>query len=173
MMRGISKHGLAGLVGLVLGVMMTVVIGTAPASAQDINQIKLSEKQVQGFIAAQKDLTGIAGELQAADAKLQAKLEDIAKKQGFSNFTELDDVAANISLVMAGLDPQSGEFSDPVEMLEKEMDEIKGDKSIPEADKKQMLDELTEALKTTPPLKFKENIAVVKKHREAIEKALQ
>jgi hypothetical protein len=39
---------------------------------------------------------------------------------------------------MAGLDPQSGEFSDPVEMLKKEMAEIQADTSIPEKDKKQI-----------------------------------
>jgi hypothetical protein len=170
-------RGFKGLVGLALGLMLVLGWGASGVGAQDINQIKLTEKQVQGFIAAQKDLTGIAGELQAAgdkpDAKLQSKLEDIAKKQGFATFAELDDVAANISLVMAGLDPQSGEFSDPIEMLKKEMEEIKADNSIPAKDKKQMLEELAEALKTTPPLKYSENIAVVKKHREAIEKALQ
>jgi hypothetical protein len=165
-----------GLAALAFGVLLMLGLAGG-AVAEDINQIKLSEKQVQGFIAAQKDLSAISGELQAAgdkpDAKLQAKLEAIAKKQGFTNFAELDDVAANISLVMAGLDPQSGEFSDPVEMLKKEMAEIKSDTSIPEKDKKQMLEELAEALKTTPPLKFKENIVIVKKHRDAIEKALQ
>lgn len=171
------KRGIVGLAGLVMGFVMALAVGVPSAGAQDINQIQLNEQHVQGFIAAQKDLTAIAGELQAAgdkpDAKLQAKLEDIAKKHSFKSFSELDDVAANISLVMAGLDPQSGEFSDPVEMLKKEIEEIKADKSIPENDRKQMLDELAEALKTTPALKFKDNIAVVKKHREAIEKALQ
>ncbi len=170
-------RGLKGLMGLALGAMLALGWGASGAGAQEINQIKLTEQQVQGFISAQKDLTAIAGDLQAAgdkpDAKLQAKLEDIAKKNNFASFNELDDVAANISLVMAGLDPQSGEFSDPVEMLKKEMAEIQADTSIPEKDKKQMLEELADALKSTPPLKHTENIALVKKHREAIEKALQ
>lgn len=171
------KRGLMGLFGLIAGAALVLGFAAGGAQAQEINQIKLTEKQVLGYIAAQKDLSGIASELQAAgekpDAKLQAKLEDIAKKQGFSNFNELSDVADNISLVMSGLDPQSGEFSDPVEMLKKEIAEVQADASIPEKDKKQMLEELSEALKSTPPLKFNENIAVVKKNREAIEKALQ
>ena len=171
------KRGITGLLGLALGLLASLGWGADTARAQDINQIKLTEKQVQGFIAAQKDLTGIANELQAAgdkpDAKLQAKLEEIAKKQGFANFNELDDVKDNISLVMDGLDPQSGEFSDPIEMLKKEIAEVKADASIPEKDKNQKLEELAEALKSTPPLKYAENIALIKKHREAIEKALQ
>ena len=74
---------------------------------------------------------------------------------------------------MAGLDPQTGNFVDPLEALKKELEDVKADTSIPEADKKQLVDELTEALKTTPPLQHKGNIDVVKKFRADIEKALQ
>jgi hypothetical protein len=132
---------------------------------------------VQGFIAAQKDLSAIASKLQAAgekpDPKLQADLEQIAKKNGFKSFNEFDDVAANISMVMAGLDPQSGEYSDPLEMIKKEMEEVRADKSIPEADKKQTLAEMEDALKNTPPLQYRENVALVKKYQKEIEKSLQ
>jgi hypothetical protein len=147
------------------------------ALAQDIKQMKLTDKQVQGFIASQKDLAAISGKLQAAgdkpDPALQAELETIAKKHGFSSFAELDDVAANISIVMAGLDPQTGDYTDPLEALKKELDEVKSDASIPDADKKQLVEELTDAIKSTPPLENKENIEIVKKHREEIEKAMQ
>jgi hypothetical protein len=147
------------------------------AVAQDIKQMKLTDKQVQGFVDAQKDLAAISSKLQAAgdkpDPALQAELEKIAKKHGFASFAELDDVAANISIVMAGLDPQTGDYTDPLEALKKELDEVKSDASIPDADKKQLVEELTDAIKTTPPLEHKENIEVVKKHREEIEKAMQ
>jgi hypothetical protein len=139
--------------------------------------VQLTEKSVQGFIAAQKDLAAMASKLQAAgdkpDAKLQAELEGVATKNGFTNFADLDDTAANISMVMAGLDPQTGDYMDPVEAIKKEMDEIKKDDKIPEKDKKQMLEEMDQALKTTPPLQFKDNVAVVKKFQKEIEKALQ
>ena len=159
-----------------------VFAGTmAPAQSQttttDFKQVQLAEKSVQGFIAAQKDLAAMASKLQAAgekpDPKLQAELEGVATKNGFANFAELDDVAANISMVMAGLDPQSGEYVDPIEAIKKEMDEIKKDDKIPEKDKKQMLEEMEQALKTTPPLQFKENVVIVKKFQKEIEKALQ
>lgn len=162
---------MTGLFGLTLG------LASSPAHAQEIKQMKLTDKQVEGFIASQKDLTAIAGKIQAAgdkpDAKLQAELEDIAKKHGFASFTELDDVAANISIVMAGLDPQTNNFIDPLEALKKELEDVKADASIPDADKKQLVAELEDAIKTTPPLEHKENIDVVKKHREAIEKSMQ
>jgi hypothetical protein len=74
---------------------------------------------------------------------------------------------------MAGLDPQSGTFIDPLEALKKELADVQADAAIPEADKKQLVSELEEAIKSTPPLEHKENIEVVKKHRDAIEKAMQ
>jgi hypothetical protein len=149
------------------------------ASAQDseFKQVALTEKNVQGFIAAQKDLSAISGKLQNAgdkpDPQLQGELEGIAKKHGFASFEELDDIAANISMVMAGIDPETGAFTDPVDSIKKEMAEIKGDTSIPDKDKKQMLDEMEDALKMTPPLKYPANIELVKKYRAEIDKALQ
>jgi hypothetical protein len=153
--------------------------GTAPpaAPAQDVKQIKLTEDQVTHFISAQTDLASIASKIQAAGEKpdpvLQAELEGIAKKHGFSNFAELDDVAANISIVMAGLDTTSGNFVDPVDALRKERDDVQKDASVPDADKKQLIEELTEAINTTPQLQYKENVDIVKAHRAEIEKALQ
>lgn len=168
------SHGFRKVAAVVASVTLGIMAVAATAAAQEIKQLKLTEKQVQGFIASQQD---IAAKVQAAgdnpDEKLQAELESVAKKHGFASFEEFDDVAANISIVMAGLDPQTGEFSDPVEAMKKELEDVKADSSIPEADKKQLVDELTESIKTTPPLQFKENIEVVKKHREEIEKALQ
>ncbi|HPG89398.1 MAG TPA: hypothetical protein PLD46_07065 [Hyphomicrobium sp.] len=162
------------LLGLVIAGLW---IGLTGALAQEVKQIKLTDPQVANFIKAQSDLAAIASKIQAVgekqDPALQAELEAIAKKHGFTDFAELDDVAANISIVMAGLDTQTGEFTDPVEALQKELDDVKKDESIPEADKKQLVDELSEAIKTTPPLQNKENIDVVKSHRAEIEKALQ
>jgi hypothetical protein len=142
-----------------------------------INQIKLTDAQVKNFTSAQPDLAGVAGKLQEAgdeiDPALQTELDELAKKHGFADFNELDDVAANISLVMAGLDAKSGEFTEPQEALKKELEDIKADASIPEADKKLLVDELGDAIENTPKLAHPENVEIVKAHREEIEKALQ
>jgi hypothetical protein len=151
--------------------------GLSVAAAQDVKQMKLTEDQVTRFIAAQADLAAIASKIQDAgekpDPALQTELEGIATKHGFSTFAELDDVAANISIVMAGLDTESGNFVDPVEALRKQRDDVQKDKTIPDADKKQLIDELSEAINTTPQLQYKENVDIVKAHRAEIEKALQ
>ena len=162
---------------LIAALWMGHVVFAATTAAQEVKQLKLTDKQVQGFIASQKDLAAIAGKIQAAgdkpDASLQGELESLATKNGFANFGELDDVAANISIVMAGLDPETGKYTEPLDALKKELEDVKADASIPEADKKQLVQELTEAINTTPALQYKENVEVVKKHREALEKAMQ
>lgn len=148
------------------------------AAEEAFKQIKLDEKAVQGFIAAQKEMAeyaqkngGQQGE--KPDPKVQADLEGIAKKNGFGSFAEFDDVAFNISMVMGGLDPQTGSFTDPIAAIKKEIDDVTKDTTIPDKDKKQMLDELAEALKSTPPLQFPENVELIKKFRADIEKVLQ
>src|SRR5262245_52987510 len=117
------------------------------ATAQTVNQIKLTEKQIEGFIAAQKDMGGVTEKMQGTasdkpDPKIQAELETIAKKYGFKDFNDYDDVAANISMIMAGIDPQTKAFVEPAVAIKKEIEEVKADKSIPEKEKKQMLEEL-------------------------------
>ena len=61
----------------------------------------------------------------------------------------------------------------PAEALTKELDGVKADTSIGETDKKQLVDQLTEAIKSTPKVENKENVGIVKAHRAEIEKALQ
>jgi hypothetical protein len=159
------------------------LVACTGASAQEppkdtpIKQIKLTEAQVKSFVSAQPDLAVVAPKLQEAgdniDSALQSELDDIAKKHGFANFAELDDVAANISIVMAGLDSKSGEFTEPVEALKKELADVTADATIPDDDKKQLVEELNEAIKTTPHIEHPENVDIVKAHRAEIEKALQ
>ena len=151
---------------------------TALAAEEPFKQVQLDERLVKGFIAAQQDMADYHQKSgtptsDKPNPKVQADLDALSKKHGFANFAEFDDVAFNISMVMGGLDPQSGAFTDPITAIKKEIDEIKADASIPEKDKKQMLDELAEALKNTPPMKFPGNVEIVKRFRAEIEKVLQ
>jgi hypothetical protein len=167
---------------LILSMMLGAAVLCSAAIAQEpkeepIKQIKLSEAQVKSFIAAQPDLATVAPKLQEAgdniEPTLQTELDGIAKKHGFASFTELDDVAANISIVMAGLDSKSGDFTEPVEALKKELADVTADAAIPDADKKELIHELNEAINATPRLEHIENVELVKSHRAEIEKALQ
>lgn len=169
--------GAALAIGAV-GVSLPALSPAAMAQEEQFKQVQLTEALVKAFIAAQKDVTDLAQktgpqQTDTPDPKVQAELEAIAKKHGFATFTDFDDVAYNISLVLGGLDPQTGAFTDPVTAIKREIADVNADATIPAADKKQMLDELNEALKSTPPLKYPGNIEVVKKHREELEKVLQ
>ena len=136
------------------------------------------ETQIEGFIAAQKDMAAVTEQMQGGngdkpDPKVQAELENVAKKHGFASFAEYDEVAANISMVMAGIDPQTKAFTDPKVAIQKEIDEVTADTSIPDKEKKQMLEELNEALKTAQPIQNPGNIELVKRYYEKIDAVLQ
>ena len=146
----------------------------APAQSP-VKQIKLTDKQVDGFIAAHKDMGAIAEKIEGdkPDPKIQSQLESVAKKYGFKDFNEYDEVASNIALVMAGIDPQTKAFTDPPTAIKREIDEITADKSMPEKEKKQALEELNEAMKMAQPIQHQGNIELVKKYYDRLEPLLQ
>ena len=163
---------------------MTVVIGaiglhiSSASVAQAPKQLELTETHIQGFIASQKELAATTEEMQRAtsdkpDPKIQAEFESIARKHGFKDFSEYADAAANISMIMAGFDPQTKVFTEPSRAITNEIEEVKADKAIPEKEKKQMLEDLNEALKMAQPIQHAGNIDLIKKHFDQIEAALQ
>jgi len=161
---------LALALGLSAGVACAGAVG---ATAQEFKQIELNDKMVTSFIAAQKDFAPLASKLieggDSPDAALTKELEDISKKHGFASFAEFEDVGANITLILDGLDRASGTFTDPIEKMKKELEDIKADDSIPAEDKKLAVDDLTQEIAASQPLQHKGNIDVVKKHIAEIE----
>jgi len=171
------QHMLRLTIAALVAVAFAHFSDAALAQGSTVKQIALTAKHIEGFIAAQKDMATVAEKMQGnsdkPDPKVQAELETIAKKHGFASFAEYDDVAANISMVMAGIDPQSKAFTEPKVAIQKEIEEVQGDKSIPEKEKKQMLDELNEALKSAQPIANPGNIELVKKYYDKIDAVLQ
>ncbi|WP_072397251.1 hypothetical protein [Hyphomicrobium sp. CS1GBMeth3] len=161
-------------VALVLGLSAGVACaGALGAAAQEFKQIELNDKLVTSFIAAQKDFAPLASKLieggDQPDAALTKELDEIARKHSFASFDEFEDVGANITLILDGLDRSSGEFTDPIEKMKKELEDIKADDSIPAEDKKLAVDDLTQEIAASQPLQHKGNIDVVKKHIAEIE----
>jgi hypothetical protein len=162
-----------------LGLLASPGIGQGRVQGEgepQFKQVKLTEKKVQGFIAAQKQLAPLSSKLEASadkpDPALQKQVEEIAKSNGFSTVDELDEVSANISLVLAGLDTQTGQFTEPPDQIRKEMEAIKQDKQMSQEEKNQALAEMQNALKTATPLQFKENVALVKKYRKQLDELI-
>ena len=113
----------------------------ASVSAQIVaTQIKLTEKHVEGFVAAQKGMRAVVERMQSAafsdqaNAKYQAELEAVTKRHGFKDFAEYEAVAANIWLVMAQIDPQTKMFADPQILIKKEIEDASADKTIPDSE---------------------------------------
>ncbi len=135
-------------------------------AAQELKQIKLTEKQIQGFVGASKDMARLyaGANPNQPNPKVDAQAAAVAKKNGFASLGEYDDASMNISLIMAGIDPQTKKFTEPPEQLKKQIADLKADKSVPDAEKKEDLTQLEAALKSAKPVQFKENIALVLKH---------
>lgn len=164
---------------IIIAVIAVVFVGfptDAPAQVAAA-QIKLTEKHVEGFIAAQRDMSAVAEKMQGAvfsnypDAKYEAKaeLKAVTKKHGFKDFAEYEVVAANISLVMAAIDPRTKVFTDPGAAIKKELEEVSANKTIANNEKKKLLRELNEALKSAEPIQFLSNIELVMKYYDKID----
>ena len=74
---------------------------------------------------------------------------------------------------MAGIDPQTKAFTDPPTAIKREIDEVTADKSMPEKERKQALDELNEAMKMAQPIQYPGNIELIKKYYDRLEPLLQ
>lgn len=161
----------------VLHAMLLAFMAFLPGVANaEVKQIRLTEKQIQAFISAQKEMAAIAEKMPSddkPDPKIQAQLEATAKKHGFTNFAEYDDVAANISMIMAGIDTETKKFTDPRVVLQKELAEVTADPTIPPAEKKKMIDELNEQLKISESIKYPSNIDLVLKYYDKLDAELQ
>ena len=145
---------------------------SAPAQVA-ATQIKLTENQIKGFIAAQDDMLAVVEKMGAAfsdrpNTEYDAELETVTKKHGFKDLAEFDAVATNISIVMAGMDPESQVFTDPQMAIKKEIENASTDKTIPDREKKALLKELNEALNSAESIEFPSNIELVQKYRDKI-----
>ena len=166
--RGFSHVLVSVLLGLVL-------FGLGAAAAQEVKRIKLTEKQIQGFIAAHQEMANLRGGANAdkPDPKVNAQAEAIAKKNGFASLAEHYLVTMNISMIISGIDQQTKKFIEPPEQINKEIAALKADKSVPDTKKKEELAQLSAALKTARPIQFKENIALVQKYFDRLPPPMQ
>jgi hypothetical protein len=156
-----------GFLGVLFSALLTLALfAPGAATAQEVKQIKLTEKHIQGLMAASKDMAKLydGANPDKPDPKVEAQAEAVAKKNGFASLDEYDDVSMNITMIMSGIDPQTKKFTEPPEQIKKEIAALKADKSVPEAEKKEDLAQLEAALKNAKPIQFKENIALVLKY---------
>lgn len=148
----------------------------APAQAPALKQTALTDKQLDGVLAAQKDMDAITEKLPentAPDQKVIAQLDAVAKKHGFASYDDYNNVVDNISLVLGGFDPATKKYVGPEAVIKAQIAQIQADKKMPAKDKKEAIDELNEALKTpAPQVENKGNIDLVGKYYDKLVAAL-
>ena len=153
-------------------------VQASPPSAQSpaLKQMALTDKQIEGVLAAQKEMDAVTEKLpddSRPDPKVTAQLDAIAKKNGFASYDEYNDVIDNISLVLGGIDPATKKYVGPEAIIKAQIAQIQADNNMPANDKKQALADLNEALKApSPPIENKGNIDVVVKYYDRLADAL-
>ena len=176
--KGYAMSTRRGFLGALFSALLAfVLLDPGAAIAQEVKQIKLTEKNIQGFAAASKDMAklydGADPSADKPDPKVEAQAGAIAKKSGFASLAEYEDASMNIAMIMYGIDPQTKKFTEPPEQIKNEIAALKADKSIPEAEKKEDLTQLEAELKNARPIQFKENIALVLKYFDQLAPIMQ
>jgi hypothetical protein len=148
----------------------------APPQQPGLKQMALTEKQIEGVLAAQKDMDAITEKLPdnaKPDPKITAQLDAVAKKNGFAGYDEYNDVVDNISLVLGGFDPATKKYVGTDVVIKAQIAQVQADKKMSAKDKKDALADLNEALKApAPPIENKGNIVLVAKYYDKLADAL-
>jgi hypothetical protein len=154
------------------GKMAPAPAAAPPPQQQQLKQIALTEKQVDGAVAASKEMDPITAKLQPnakPDAKVIAQLEAVAKKNGFASYDEYNNVMDNIGVVFAGIDSATKKYVGPEAVIKAEIAQIQADKKMSPKDKKAALDDLNAALKEpAPEVQNKGNIDLVVKNYDKL-----
>jgi hypothetical protein len=147
-----------------------------PGQAPALKQMALTEKQITGALAAQKDMDAITDKLPQdakPDAKVTAQLDAVAKKNGFAGYDEYNDVVDNISLVLGGFDPATKKYVGSEAVIKGQIALVQADKKMSAKEKKDALADLNEALKApAPAIENKGNIDLVTKYYDKLAEAL-
>jgi hypothetical protein len=67
-------------------------------NAQELKQVKFTEKHVQSFIAVSGEMANLStgANQDKTDAELEVQAEALVKKYGFANLAEFDDVSTRV-----------------------------------------------------------------------------
>jgi hypothetical protein len=150
----------------------------APPQQQEapLKQIALTEAQVQGVLSAAKEMDPITEKLPddaKPDPKIIAQLDGLAKKNGFASFEDYNIVVDNITLVLGGFDAATKKYVGAEAVIKAQIAQVQADKKMPAKDKKEVLADLNEALKSPQPaIANKGNIDLVTKYYDKLAEAL-
>jgi hypothetical protein len=160
------------------GALLLGQAGRTTLAQEAVKQIELTAKQIEAFIEAQKDLAALAKQMEGSkaeqpDLKAQAEVEGIARKHGFKDFAEYDDVGSNIFMIVPAIDPDTKKFVPPEEAIKKHIDSVKSDKDLTETERSKLLEEFSDSLKTVPAIQHKGNIALIERYFDKLVAVLE
>jgi hypothetical protein len=148
----------------------------APVQQPAVKQVALTDKQIEGVLAAQKGMDAITAKLvdnAKPDPTMAAQFEGVAKKNGFASYDEYINVVDNISIVLAGFDPATKQYVGIETVIKAQIAQVEADKKMSPSDKKEALADLNDALKSpVPPIENKGNIDLVAKYYDKLADAL-
>ena len=143
-----------------------------PGQPPALKQMALTDKQIDGVLAAQKDIDAITQKLPpnaAPSPKVVAQLDAVAKKNGFASYDEYNDIVDNITLVLSGFDPVAKKYVGFDAATKAQIAQVQADKKMSAKDKKDALASLNDALKSPPPpIENKGNIDIVVKNYDKL-----
>ena len=184
---------LAGILGIACLATGLTVLSTGGALAQarqappgqmapaqpappPLKQMALTDNQINGVLAAQKDVDAITQKLPpnaAPSPKVVAQLDAVARKNGFASYDAYNDVVENITLVLSGFDPVSKKYVGFDAATKAQIAQVQANKQMSAKDKKDALADLNQALKSPPPaIENKGNIDLVVKNYDKLADAL-
>src|SRR6266403_1474820 len=171
---------LAGALSIAWLVAAMAMLSSAAALAQGKQappkQMALTDKQIEGVLAAAKEMDAITAKLPdnaKPDPKITAQLEAVAKRNSFASYDEYNNVLDNISIVLAGFDPATKKYVGTETVIKAQIAQVQADKKMSAEDKKEALADLNDALKSlAPPIENKGNIDLVANYYDKLAAAL-
>jgi len=147
-----------------------------PPQPPAMKQMTLTERQIEGVLAAQKEMDAITEKTPdnaSPDPKVTAQLEAVAKNNGFASYEEYNNVVDNIGLVLGGFDPTTKKYVGSDSVIKAQIALVEADTRMSDKAKKEALADLNEALKSpAPPIENKGNIDLVARYYDKLVEAL-
>jgi hypothetical protein len=149
----------------------------APSGADDADadsgQIALTDKQVQNLLAAQKTIISIVAKIpedqaDAPNPQIQAELDKTAKRYGFKDYGEYDDVANNITFILEGFDQKKKTFVGHDVIVKRQIDAVQADDTLSPKEKRAQIRDLKETLRSIDPVQYPDNITLIAKYYDKL-----
>lgn len=151
-------------------------VAPAPMFAKDLpplKQVVLTESQIKGLLAAENDIKEITDKapenIDQLSAETTAKVDAVARRNGFSNYAEYLSVSENVGLVVSGIDPVTKKHIGREAVIRAKIARIKADKRMSAEDKKELIDDLNSDLQFPPErIQNKGNVNLVVKYYDKL-----